>query len=356
MYKYLLRFLGNGSYLISKGNLMKFKTFIGIDVSKLTLDICIVRENVSIDYYKISNQSRALDKFFEKFVPANMKEAVLVCAEHTGHYSNLLKSCCLTQGINLWLESGAEIKLSSGVQRNKSDKIDASRIAKYAARYSDKARLETLEPESLREAKLLLSERDLYVRERAKYKAQSKDLKDFISTTHFKTRKHRMNRHIKLLTHSIEQIDQKLKKIFMTSQELLRQREILKSIDGVGEQVAVNTIVATRGFRKYKNGRQFACHAVVAPFSYSSGTSQRSRKKVSHRANKKLKALFHMAALSAIKMKGEFRDYFERKLEEGKNKMTIINAIRAKIINRMFALIREDRKYQKNYKPHLINP
>jgi len=56
-----------------------------------------------------------------------------------------------------------------------------------------------------------------------------------------------------------------------------------------------------------------------------------------------------MAALSAIKMKGEFRDYFERKLAEGKNKMTIINAVRAKIINRIFALIREDRKYEKNY-------
>jgi hypothetical protein len=56
-----------------------------------------------------------------------------------------------------------------------------------------------------------------------------------------------------------------------------------------------------------------------------------------------------MAALSAIKMKGELRDYFERKVAEGKNKMTVLNAVRAKIINRIFALIREDRKYEKSY-------
>lgn len=56
-----------------------------------------------------------------------------------------------------------------------------------------------------------------------------------------------------------------------------------------------------------------------------------------------------MAALSAIQIKGEFKEYYIRKVTEGKNKMTVINAIRAKIIHRMFALIRENR----NYKPQL---
>jgi transposase len=62
-----------------------------------------------------------------------------------------------------------------------------------------------------------------------------------------------------------------------------------------------------------------------------------------------LKKLYHMAALSAIKMKGEFKDYFDRKVAEGKNKMTVINAVRAKLINRIFALIRDNRINEKNY-------
>jgi len=328
---------------------MKFKTFIGVDVSKLTLDICSISGEGLIEDYQIPNDHKSLKSFFGLLEKKFDLSTVLVCAEHTGHYSNPLRSYCLDSGMDIWLESGAEIKLRSGVQRNKSDKIDAERIASYALRYSDKAKTERAKNDALEEAKLLLSERELYVKERAKYKAQIRDLKKFIASAYYKDRKKRMDKHLALLSRSIVQIDKRVKEIFKETEKLSKQKDILKSIDGVGEQVAVHTIVATVGFEKFSNGRQFACHAGVAPFSYSSGTSQRSRNKVSNRANKKLKTLFHMAALSAIQMKGEFRDYFERKLAEGKNKMTIINAVRAKIINRIFALIREDRKYEKNY-------
>jgi hypothetical protein len=41
-------------------------------------------------------------------------------------------------------------------------------------------------------------------------------------------------------------------------------------------------------------------------------------------------------------MEGEFKVYFLRKVADGKNKMTVINAVRSKLINRIFALIREN--------------
>ncbi|WP_162097772.1 transposase, partial [Gillisia marina] len=40
---------------------------------------------------------------------------------------------------------------------------------------------------------------------------------------------------------------------------MAKQNKILTSIPGVGDQVAINTIVATNGFKKFKNGRKFAC-------------------------------------------------------------------------------------------------
>jgi len=89
--------------------------------------------------------------------------------------------------------------------------------------------------------------------------------------------------------------------------------ELITSVSGAGKQVAINTIVATQGFTKFDNPRKFACHAGVAPFNYSSGYSLKSKWKVSHRANKKLKKLFHMTALSAIQAPGELRDYYLRK-------------------------------------------
>lgn len=334
---------------------MKFKTFIGIDVSKLSLDICVITAEGEIKTFKISNTVGDLKKLFKLISKDLDIKKTLVCAEFTGHYSNILKAYCLDNGIALWLESGAEIKLRSGVQRRKTDKVDAERIAEYAMRYTDKAELQVLEDIAITESKLLLSERQLYIGERAKYKTQLKDLKKFIDKPFYKDRSKRLKKHIALLSKSIKEIDQTIKALLKT-EELAEQNKILTSIPGVGNQVAINTIVATNGFKKFKNGRKFACHVGVAPFSFQSGSSQMSRNKVSHRANKKLKTLFHMAALSAIKMQGEFRDYFERKVADGKNKMTVINAVRAKIINRIFALIRENRKYEKNHNLSLVNP
>lgn len=74
----------------------------------------------------------------------------MVCAEYTGHYSNVLKKFCLDNEISLCLESGAEIKLRSGVQRKKNDKVDAERIAENAIRYQDKLRLHRTEDLAIR--------------------------------------------------------------------------------------------------------------------------------------------------------------------------------------------------------------
>lgn len=41
--------------------------------------------------------------------------------------------------------------------------------------------------------------------------------------------------------------------------------------------------------------------------------------------------------------------YFERKVLEGKNKMSIINAVRNKLVHRVFAVVRDNRMYEDNY-------
>ncbi|SMD44994.1 Transposase [Aquiflexum balticum DSM 16537] len=333
---------------------MKFKTFIGIDVSKLTLDICLITADGVIEHFKIENKELSIKKFFKNLEKSCLWEDILVCAEFTGHYSNPLKVFCISQNIALWLESGAEIKLRSGVQRRKNDKIDAERIVDYAIRYVDKARLQNLDDKVIETVKSLSNERDMYIRDRAKYKSQVKDFEGYIDSDIYKAKSKRLKKQILSLTKLIDSIDKQIDQQFASSEKLTIQKEILLSVGGVGDKVATETIIATRGFTKFGNGREFSCHVGVAPFSFESGTSQRSRKKVSNRANKELKKLFHMAALSAIKMKGELREYFERKVAEGKNKMTVINAVRAKIINRIFALIRDNRKYEKSYIPSVV--
>jgi transposase len=108
-------------------------------------------------------------------------------------------------------------------------------------------------------------------------------------------------------------------------------------------------IVETNAFRDFDDARKFCCHAGVAPFTYESGSSVRSRSRVSHRADKSIQSLLHRTALSvATRRKGELSDYYLRKVAEGKNTMPVINAVRAKLVLRMFAVIKNDAFYEKN--------
>lgn len=127
------------------------------------------------------------------------------------------------------------------------------------------------------------------------------------------------------------------------TEELMR----FKSVEGVGTVIAMNMIIATEAFTRFDNPRQFNCYVGVAPFSYTSGTSQHSCNRVSQRAVKYIKCLLHMAAVAiAHKKRGDLKTYFERKVTEGKNKMTVLNAVRAKLVARMFTVIRNNRIYQ----------
>ena len=329
---------------------MTFKNFIGVDVSKRTLDLCLVREQENPSFYQCLNTLAAITDTLTMICKKHGldRQSVLLCAEHTSYYTRHLQQVCIAGDYRLWLENPAQIKCSQGVLRGKNDKQDAGRIAVYAQRFVDKAVVVQPSKAIYEQLAYLSTERELLLTDAAKYKAQLKDEADYIDPKLFKAKKKRTQRLIKELETSLAAIEKQVSELIESDPDCNQQYQLLTSIDGIGKQVAVHTIIETRGFTRFTDARKFACHAGVAPFKYFSGTSIRSANKVSHRANKKLKKLLHMAALSAIRMKNELRAYYERKVAEGKNKMSVINAIRAKLIARMFAIINKNRMYQKN--------
>jgi transposase len=329
------------------------KTVIGIDVSKEKLDVCILNETKVQEEAIIENQTKKITIYLKEIQKKYTPEEILICAEYTGQYTYPLSIVCEEMQIALWIENPAQIKYRSGVQRGKNDKLDARKIAQYAERFQEEAKLFNMPEKSMVSLKQLISERDMYVSDRAKYQGQLTDQERFMDKADYKKKSKRLQALIQELDEAIKQIEKEIQKIIDSDETLSNQHKLLCSIEGIGERTAVKMIVETNAFKDFTNPRKFCCHAGVAPFSYTSGSSQHSRNKVSNRADKSIKALLHMAALiAATRMHGELHDYYLRKVGEGKNKMSVLNAVRAKLVYRMFAVIKNNQIYQKNY----LNP
>jgi transposase len=128
--------------------------------------------------------------------------------------------------------------------------------------------------------------------------------------------------------------------------------EIITSVTGVGQWTAWQILMTTQNFTKFTDPKQYASYCGVAPFSKSSGR-WKGRNKLSGFANKTMKSLLQMCALSAIKYDEDLKAFYERKVQEGKSKMSVLNAIRNKIIHRIFACIKKGEEYKKNVKKNL---
>jgi transposase len=108
-------------------------------------------------------------------------------------------------------------------------------------------------------------------------------------------------------------------------------------------------LINVKGFAAAATPRQFACYSGCAPFENSSGVSLRGRPKVHFIANRKMKSLLHMAAINAITFNQELKAYYQRKVAQGKNPMSVLNAVHFKLICRIFAVVTRGKTFQKDY-------
>jgi transposase len=118
-------------------NIEQMAYFIGIDISKKTLDIAVLHENNLVYQDTILNNKKSLKNLFSLLSKKgiDLSESI-ICGEFTGIYAMHLMDFCLDKGLNLWMENAYHIKQSQGLKRGKNDKVDAERIANYAFRNS----------------------------------------------------------------------------------------------------------------------------------------------------------------------------------------------------------------------------
>ncbi len=330
---------------------MKLAYFIGIDVSKSSFHYCILDGNAEVISGEYINEIAGVVEFI-RFVHNHVDgnwDQVVFCMEHTGIYCTILLSELHAAGAKVSIESAYQIQRSLGLQRGKSDQVDARRIAEYAYRYTDKLNYWKPKRKIIEQLTHLTTMRERLVKVRTQLTVPVQEAKEFLDDSELELLTQPTEKVLKSIEETINEVEQKIKQILSSDTQLKSILKRITSIPGIGIVTATELIIRSNEFRNFQNAKQLACHVGVVPFEHTSGTSIRGRSRVHHKAHKKLKTLLHLGAMAAIGRQGEFRKFYDRKLAEGKNKMSVLNAVRNKLIHRVFAVVKNGTMYEENY-------
>ncbi|HRE67271.1 MAG TPA: IS110 family transposase [Cyclobacteriaceae bacterium] len=330
--------------------------YFGIDVSKKTLDVALLKDGVLLSSHVIDNDPHSIDVFFAPYAKQFQlaTDQAWICMEHTGIYNYPLLKSLGESKFHICVEPALQIKQSQGMTRGKSDAVDAVRIAQYAYKNRDSLKVWKPQPVNLHRLKALLSQRDLLIKTKLQLEVSTKECKGYLDAQLVKDLVSNSKNSLKAIDKSIYKVEEKIYAVVKSDKSLNTLFHRATSVTGIGPITAFNLIVATGAFEQIKNPKKFACHAGVAPFEHRSGTAVRGRTRVSKMADMGMKRLLHMAALSATQCEGELRNYYLRKVADGKNKMAVLNAVRNKLITRVFVCINQNRDYQKKYERALV--
>lgn len=334
---------------------MDIHYFIGVDVSKATLDWAVFDGQTIILQSQSANTEMGIKATVKvlKALPGFTVAKSVCCLEHTGIYNAHVLAHLAKLSFPLWLESSLQIKKAGGLQRGKTDAIDAVRIAHYAFRFRDQMRLWQPPRPVLQKLAALSALRQRLLLVYQQLQQPITEQQGFVDTALQKQLLKNCQASLKAIKADLEAAEKQITELIAQDDRLNELFTWITSVPGVGSATATEILVATNEFKTIADPKKLACHAGVAPFEYSSGSSVRGKTSVSQHARKRLKSLFHLGAMSAIRMKGELQDYYQRKVSEGKNKMLVLNAVRNKLIHRVCSVVHRQQKYDKNYVPLL---
>ena len=325
----------------------KYYYFFGVDISKKTLDItCII--NQEIVHRQFTNDAEGMQELLQWLEKLSIVfEQTLFCMETTGLYCFALTEFLTSNKIDTWIEHAAQIKKASGVSRGKNDKVDSKRIATYATKNLDRLHLWKPMDTTLQKIKHLAALRERLVITQKRLMTPIKEFEDVGNKAMAKLLTKTIKSSLAAIEKDLKNLEANIIGIINEDDNFKQLYKLITSVVGIGFVTAMNLIIYTNGFTVMKDARKLACYCGVAPFEYSSGSSIRGRTRVHFMANKKLKCNLHMASLTAVKLDADLKAYYERKVAEGKSKMSVLNAVKNKLLARVVAVVNKQELYVK---------
>ncbi|MDE5790283.1 MAG: transposase [Muribaculaceae bacterium] len=330
------------------------KIAIGIDFSKKTFDVTIVRRDEDsfkeLAYNAFPNDAKGF-KSFEKWVKTTLKptpesrdkSAWLFCGENTGTYSIPLCDYLTKAGYFMWLESALVIHRKCGIVREKNDRIDSIRIAEYALRnYSDKIRPYELDSKDLKSLKSLYAAHSILTKDKT---AKINQIKSGVFE-HSSLALDMIKTQLEYIRKRLHKIDEEIRRLLSMSVEFSHNYDILNTFKGVGVLTIAFLIIKTRNFKDMTDPRELGCYMGVVPHRCQSGTSVDKQPRTSRYRDSTGNALLSTCVIIALTHNNPvIKPYFDRLVARGVNCQKALNNCKFKIINVLLAMIRNDRPF-----------
>ena len=126
----------------------------------------------------------------------------------------------------------------------------------------------------------------------------------------------------------------------------LRHRyHLLRSIPGMGEISAVQTLAELLLLPADRDVRQWVAYAGLDPREYSSGTSVRKHTRISKLGNAHLRRALYMPALVASRFDPHLQGFYQHLLIRGKSKRQALVAVARKLLHAIYGMFRSQQPY-----------
>jgi transposase len=314
--------------------------FLGVDVAKKTFDVALLR-NDKLRHKKFANKTEG----FKQLDSWLAKQGILrihVCLEATGSYSEALAVHLYEAGHTVSLVNPARIKAfgQAELQRNKTDRADATLIARFCSMHKPAAWAPP--PAEIRELQALVRHLDDLIITRTQLANRITDGVKIESVLES------LESLIKAVDTEIEATKQKIRQHLDLHPVLKEDRDLLETIPGISERTATKLLAEIEHLRHYKSARQAAAYAGLSPRIETSGNSVKSSH-LSKTGNGRVRKALYMPALVAKQHNPVLREFSERLSRRGKSKMVIIGAVMRKLLHIAFGVLKTRKPFDPNH-------
>ena len=319
------------------------RPILGIDVSKSTLDACLV-VGARKTHHRFANSAEGIQHMLA-LLPKQGANKARVAMEATGSYSLAAATAAFAAGCEVCVINPRRVLDFARCcgRRNKTDRVDAELIAHFAGSHP----LDCWQPLPAEQSGL----RDLMRRQadvEAQLRAEKRRL-EVASTA--PTLRQSLTRAVRWLETELKRLEKSIQEHLRRHQSLAEDVTRLNAIAGFGQKTA--RLLVAEIPRHFRNARAAASWLAVVPRQFQSGSSVRKASRIGHAAPS-LRGKLYFAAITAMRWDPRSMAFAQRLREAGKSKMSIIFAVLHKLVRTAFVLLKNHATYQPDHAVSLV--